>query len=209
MGVQRWTKALTWTLKTSTDHSLALVYSVGFPLHEHLCGSESSREDHPFLRAFTSRKTQSQILWKEQKSFHQLPGLTDEWFTGEGFLATAKMKEDAALRAGRGPCWSHPSVSYSRSQTESIYSNVYSALMESEQRHYQICLSARGFLNLPGPRMGLFPANLSAFPGSGVAVVAGLWMSCHQWGPIFTQTMFSYWGRKVKGLLEAGKQIHS
>lgn len=56
-------------------------------------------------------------------------------------------------------------------QTKSIYSN--SALLESEQRHSQICLIARGFLKLPGPRMGLFPANPLSSPR--------VWDGCGHW----------------------------
>lgn len=96
-------------------------------------------------------------------------------------------------------------------QTESIYSNIYSALLESEQRHYQICLIARGFLKWPGPRMGLFPANPLCFPR--------VWGGCGRWAldelpPVRSHSHSNHdqllrVGGEAKGLLKAGKQIHS
>lgn len=57
----------------------------------------------------------AKVLPSTPADLESSPELTPQWFTGEGFLATAKMKEDDALRAGWGPCWSHPSILFTRS----------------------------------------------------------------------------------------------
>lgn len=165
------------------------------PSWEHL---QAQRPNH---KSFEESKSPSIRPWIQAWA---LTWMIHWW----GFLATA-MK--VLLSEQVGTHADHTLIFYfheAMGQTESIYSNIYSALLESEQRHYCI---ARGFLKWPGPRMGLSPANPLCFPRVWGAMVTGLWMSCHQWGPILTQTMISYWegGRQRDFRKQENKSIAS
>lgn len=122
------------------------------PSWEHL---QAQRPNH---KSFEESKSPSIRPWIQAWA---LTWMIHWW----GFLATAKK---VLLSEQVGTHADHTLLFYfheAMGQTESIYSNIYSALLESEQRHYCI---ARGFLKWPGPTMGLSPANPSAFPGFGV-----------------------------------------
>lgn len=173
----------------------------------------------PSWRAFASTKTRLQILWRQQESSHQLqPTLAPDQGSQLNdslvrIFSAAKTERRRYSQSSLGSMLIRPLCIFFRAthHADSIYSNTYSALMGSEQKHYQLCLIARGFLNSSGPRMGLFPTNPLSLPrvwGDRVPVnmafdvLPPLWSHSH---PNHVQLLGEEGGVGDKGISESRK----
>lgn len=134
---------------------------------------KGTQEIIPSWRAFASTKTQSQILWRHQESFHQLQLTLDpdqgsqlndslvRFFLHSKDRKKMLLSEYFGVHANETPLYFFQEA---MGQADSISFNIYSALMESGQKHYQLCLTARGFLKLSGPGMAPVPTNPLSLP---------------------------------------------
>lgn len=129
-----------------TGHSLVLVYSLGFPLQEHQCGTERIREDHAFLRTFTTQRPNHKSF-EDSKS----PSINSSWpwiqpwahnsvIHWWGIFGYSKDERRCCSQSSLGSVLITPFYFVYKKPwaRQFIYFNIYSALLESEHRHYQI-----------------------------------------------------------------------
>lgn len=170
-----------------TDHSLVLVHSLGFhwmSMHVAVKGAERTIPSWEHLQAqrlnhksFEESKTpiiNSSWPWIQPRAHCWMI----HWWA---FFGHSKDERRCCSQSRLGPMLITPFYFIFKKPwaRQSPFALISTQPSQNRSKGNIKHVIARGFLNLPGPRMGLFPANPPAFPGFGVVVVTGFWMSCH------------------------------
>lgn len=129
--------------------------------------NERSRGDDPFLE---SAKYPSQILWRQQESFHQLQPTLDPAQDSQlnnslvRFYFPQRQTENTGLRAGLVHADEFPLDFIPSSNGPGRLSLTSTRYSWDQSTSIMNCLTDREFLNSAGPTMGFFPTNIPPHP---------------------------------------------